>query len=143
MAECIEWWGTRDSKGYGVLKRNGRMVKAHRMVWEECFGPIPEDKPFILHHCDNPPCVNPECLFPGTNADNMADKQAKGRGIYPGAPRREVCKEGHRIEGDNVVTSKRRNGGVLRRCRICVNRRALESYHRRKNLQNLKNGAAQ
>lgn len=37
----------------------------------------------MLHKCDNPGCVNPEHLFIGTNADNVADKIAKGRQRHP------------------------------------------------------------
>lgn len=46
-------------------------------------GPIPEGM-HICHHCDNPPCVRPDHLFLGTNADNQADRKAKGR--YPSGP---------------------------------------------------------
>ncbi|MDG1950134.1 MAG: HNH endonuclease [bacterium] len=55
------------------------MLLAHRAAWELESGPIP-DGLHCCHHCDNPPCVNVNHLFLGTDADNMADKEAKGRG---------------------------------------------------------------
>lgn len=33
----------------------------------------------VLHRCDNPPCIRPEHLFLGTQADNIEDAVAKGR----------------------------------------------------------------
>jgi hypothetical protein len=34
---------------------------------------------WVLHHCDNPPCVNPDHLYCGWPADNTADMMARGR----------------------------------------------------------------
>ena len=55
-------------------------VKAHRYGWALAYGPVP-DGLSVLHHCDNGLCVRPEHLFTGTQADNIADKMAKGRHI--------------------------------------------------------------
>ncbi len=57
------------------------MLLAHRISYELAYGPIP-DGLNALHTCDNPPCINVEHLFLGTQQDNMDDKMAKGRQAY-------------------------------------------------------------
>lgn len=54
------------------------MWRANRAAWVLVNGPIP-DGMLVCHHCDNPPCCNPAHLFLGTNSDNIADRDAKGR----------------------------------------------------------------
>jgi len=75
---CWEWTGGRLAKGYGVLHRNKRLVLAHRRAYTLAVGPIPAGK-MILHSCDNPPCVNPAHLRPGTVRDNARDAVERGR----------------------------------------------------------------
>lgn len=86
--ECWVWTGDKLPTGYGVVRWKGlphRHTRVHRIAWELARGPIP-DGLWVLHRCDNPPCIRPDHLFLGTNADNMADMAAKGRWRPPAVP---------------------------------------------------------
>ena len=76
---CSLWTGAT-TRGYGSVRRHGRALYAHRVAYELFVGPIP-DGMHVLHHCDTPPCVNPEHLFLGTDADNIQDMDRKGRRV--------------------------------------------------------------
>lgn len=79
---CWLWTrGLRDHR-YGNFYNGIKDVAAHRYSWVLHNGAIP-DGFYVLHRCDNPPCVNPEHLFLGTHAENMQDMMAKGRGNKP------------------------------------------------------------
>ncbi len=75
---CWLWKGAPGTGGYGFVKIGGRPRRAHRVSYEWHVGPIPKGL-FVLHHCDIPLCVNPNHLFLGTQADNVRDRDQKGR----------------------------------------------------------------
>jgi hypothetical protein len=75
---CWEWIGQRWKSGYGYLRPNRKIVSAHRYIYEELVGPIPDGLD-LLHSCDNPGCVNPDHLRPGTHSENMKEAYRKGR----------------------------------------------------------------
>jgi len=78
-SSCWLWKGAKGKNSYGKMSIDGKHKKAHRISWEIYVGEIPKDM-HVLHKCDNPPCVNPNHLFLGTQADNNKDMFSKGRG---------------------------------------------------------------
>ncbi len=84
MTECWIWQKFCNPKGYGQVgigsRKDGsrRVGPASRWIWGCVNGAVP-DGLYVLHTCDNPPCVNPAHLFLGTNNDNMQDMKRKGR----------------------------------------------------------------
>ncbi len=64
---------------YPVTKINGRSVKTRKLVYEECFGPVPEGC-LISNTCSNPRCINPEHLAVITreqNTENLLKSRKK------------------------------------------------------------------
>lgn len=101
---CWLWIGSRDDRGYGFFRYNGRVQMAHRVAWILANGQIPE-RLQVCHRCDNPRCVRAEHLFLGTAADNITDKVAKNRQARGDATGSRKYPE-RRPRGEKVVTSR-------------------------------------
>lgn len=76
---CWNWSGFRHDFGYGYVKFMGRAIGVHRVMWFLIHGAFNSKPFFVLHHCDNPPCCNPDHLFLGTQKDNLHDAATKLR----------------------------------------------------------------
>mgnify|MGYP002397563630 CR=1 FL=1 len=77
-AGCFVWLRAKNNMGYGVFRRGGKNFYAHRYAWELQNGPI-QPGLVICHRCDNPSCCNPNHMFVGSQAENLADMVRKGR----------------------------------------------------------------
>ena len=76
---CWIWQGIVNGSGYGQTSLiGGKSMTAHRAAWITANGEIPNGL-HVLHKCDTPLCINPDHLFLGTHADNMADRTKKLR----------------------------------------------------------------
>lgn len=80
VGECIEWTGAKDKNGYALAApKKATMVRAHKAMCEWMYGRMPP-RHVAMHRCDNPSCLHPVHLRPGSNTDNQQDMTKKGRG---------------------------------------------------------------
>ena len=67
-------------EGYHQRRIKGKLYYVHRLAYADHHGLTIEEVPALLRHtCDNPRCVNPEHLIPGTHKDNARDRVVRGR----------------------------------------------------------------
>lgn len=131
--DCIEWPGSRLAEGYGYFrtpqKDGSKGILAHRFIYEVIHGPIPDDL-VVRHTCDNPPCVNPEHLLLGTQANNVQDMMDRGRWGAFGkfeVPLQTHCLRGHEFTDENTYLSPKGS----RICKECTRIRSREYYQRK------------
>lgn len=90
---CIEFGGSTIGNGYGHTcvsyplpegKSRQQWEYAHRIVYQGHWDVLLTSSEIVMHTCDNPVCVNIDHLLEGDQLSNIADRDAKGRGIGGG-----------------------------------------------------------
>lgn len=80
---CHLWCGAVNGGGYGQMNIDHRRVLATHIALALIGRPNPLNK-HVLHRCDLPACVNPDHLFFGDDANNVADMIEKNRQNFAG-----------------------------------------------------------
>lgn len=82
-AGCWLWTrSTTGDAGYGSFWFRGKNDLAHRASWALHRGEVPAGVN-VCHKCDTQSCINPDHLFLGTQAENIADMHQKRRAFIP------------------------------------------------------------
>ena len=118
QTSCWEYLGAKDSQGYGRMFLGGKECKAQRVAYQMEYGPLPP-KARLLHllpdgQCIGRACCNPDHLKVFEPLSHIAESQTRKTTLGV-----KICKNGHRITGDNIVTETRPDGRIQERCRIC------------------------
>jgi hypothetical protein len=74
---CYEFKSYADRDGYKFFQYQGKEWKAHRLAVVFDGRDLPKGQ-VVMHHCDNPGCVNPQHLSVATQKENMQDWTNKG-----------------------------------------------------------------
>ncbi len=98
--------------GYGVLTIEEKQELAHRAVFIQTRGQVPEDRQ-VNHLCNRPYCVQPTHLYAGTRQDNKDDSQIFSKEELLHAPWVLYWSEGKHVEDDllqRLLESNRYDG---------------------------------
>ena len=113
---CWIWRWYVHSSGYGMVRVEGRARYAHRVVYEQLRGPVPDGLE-LDHLCRVRRCVNPEHLEPVTRSENLRRSPVTFAGRNA---RKTHCIRGHEFTPENTLVT--RNG---RNCIRCARLRSL------------------
>lgn len=108
--DCLIWTGSLTHNGYGQLRAEGRMIRAHRWIWEQAHGPIPAGMVVDhLEHCDRA-CVEVDHLRLATATENKRHRAGANPGRTHDLPR-NVYRNGNRYQVQVTVNRRQINGG--------------------------------
>jgi hypothetical protein len=115
---CWEFRGTRDSYGYGRMYSGDKELKAHRVFYEACEGPVPAGM-YLQHHLPAGQCIGQACCNPDHLLVTNSPKAAPPVQVTSTPPVQfKTCPKGHPMTPENTVIEKR-NGHPKARCRTC------------------------
>lgn len=140
---CIEWTGPTNLHGYARIRWQGRDWQAHRAIWTQLNGPIPDDDDWTVDHlCRNRACQNVKHMEVVTRLENSI----RGGGLaiaQANNAARSHCPNGHRYTPDTIYMSAKGQ----RMCKVCkraawMKRRQVMSEERRRDYRARRNAGA-
>lgn len=124
---CWLWAKSDNGYGYGHLTFRTKRHAAHRLSFSFFVRPLKKTE-VLRHKCDNPACVNPVHLIPGTYKDNSKDAVERKR--FP-QQRKTHCVNGHNLSEAKWI--KRSDGRMRRHCLYCHRENSRKYFENKKN----------
>lgn len=121
--DCWIWSGSLEASGYGIIGIDGTSTRTHLFSLEMSGRKLLPSRTRD-HLCRIRPCCNPAHLEQVTAQANVL----RGEGVASANVKKEFCPQGHRLEGENLLTEKVGDGRERRRCRTCRNLNAADRY---------------
>ena len=112
---CWIWEGSLDTKGYGQIGLNYKVVKAHQFMIRYILGNKISEGFCIDHICRVRNCVNPEHL----QIVSFRENTLIGFGPAAIAKRRNTCARGHAYTQETTRIDHTKSGNSFRVCRLC------------------------
>lgn len=133
LSDCIltDWCTKHKPIGYGRKRIKGKLWLHHRWVWTKEKGPIGRGL-ILRHRCDNPSCINLDHLELGTQADNVKDRDTRGRTAV-GADHGKVKLDASALT--DIFTSTLSNRALGRKYKVTHSAIAYAKSARRKQTQ--------